>query len=39
MKTIHFKLGLMFNILVLFILFMAGGTYFVLSHMRGLPSR
>ncbi|MEK6813682.1 MAG: ATP-binding protein [Nitrospirota bacterium] len=35
MKTIHFKLGLMFNILVLFILFMAGGTYFVLSHMRG----
>ncbi len=35
MKTIHFKLGLMFNILVLFIMVLAGGTYFVLSHMQG----
>ncbi|OGW61158.1 MAG: hypothetical protein A2V83_01590 [Nitrospirae bacterium RBG_16_64_22] len=35
MKTIHFKLGLMFNILVLFIVILAGGTYFVLSHMQG----
>ncbi|MBI1864862.1 MAG: type IV pili methyl-accepting chemotaxis transducer N-terminal domain-containing protein [Nitrospirae bacterium] len=39
MKTIHFKLGLMFNVLVLFIVVLAGGTYFILSHMQGVSEQ